>query len=268
MGEVITINETDFIWMNGKPKGITHAVLFDAVGSDHIPAVVGASLVKDLQPIGYMSSKHIASSPHTLISSLGFTGWPIYYGPDKKTIVIEVLTPAHISRDMSAQKNAWLFNYPPARDVARMLNDLGCKSFCVLTSDAFDIREGKGLEEPYIVKGEEIGSDELGIESLQTLWGWLPAFMFAIESKGSTVMVIPSHGHTMESKDFSDTHIKNSLEALKEIGFNCSGSLKRAKDLYHKASSDTIEAAKMADDVITKMRNKTRASHYEGGMFG
>ncbi len=268
MGEVVTINETDFIWMDGKPKGITHAVLFDAIGSDHIPAVVGGSLVKDSQPIGYMSSKHIASSPHTLIGSLGFTGWPIFYGPNKKTIVIEVLTPAHISRDMSAQKNAWLFNYPPARDVARMLNDLGCKSFCVLTSDAFDVREGKGLDEPYIVKGEDIGKDDLEHESLQTLWGWLPAFMFAVEKVGAVVMIVPSHGHGMESKDFSDTAIKSTLLKLESLGFTCTGSMKRAKNLYERATSDTLEAAKMADDVITKMRNKTRASHYEGGMFG
>jgi len=267
MGEVITINETDFIWMNGKPKGITHAILFDAVGSDHVPAVVGASFVGNLEPIGYMSSKHIASSPHTLMS-LGFTGWPIYYGPDKKTLVIEVLTPAHISRDMSAQKNAWLFNYPPARDVARMLNDLGCELFSIMTSDAFDVREGKGFEKPVCVKGEDIGREDLDLESLQTLWGWLPAFMFAVENKGSNVLIIPSHGHTMESKDFADTHVKEAIKMLKDMGYNTTGCLKRAKDLYQKASSETIEAAKMADDVITKMRNKTRVSQYEGGMFG
>tara|TARA_A100001201_G_scaffold23240_2_gene26413 strand:+ start:11823 stop:12629 length:807 start_codon:yes stop_codon:yes gene_type:complete len=268
MGEVVTINETDFIWMNGKPEGITRAVLFDAIGSDHIPAVVGSSMVKDIEPIGYMSSKHIASSPHTLLS-LGFTGWPIYRGSDENTIVVEVLTPAHISRDMSAQKNAWLFNYPPARDVARMLNDLGCETFCVLTSDAFDAREGRGLEKPMLVKGEDIGAgDIVATDSLQTLWGWLPAFMFAVERKGAHVMVIPSHGHGMEVRDFQETHINGAIDILKNLGFKIAGCKKRAKDLYYKASSDTVEAAKLADDMITKMRNKTRASQYEGGMFG
>ena len=64
MGEVVTINETDFIWMNGRPEGIENAILFDAVGSDHVPAVVGASFASEdsvCEPVGYMSSKHITS---------------------------------------------------------------------------------------------------------------------------------------------------------------------------------------------------------------
>jgi hypothetical protein len=72
----------------------------------------------------------------------------------------------------------------------------------------------------------------------------------------------------MESKDFADTHVKEAIKMLKDLGYNTTGCLKRAKDLYQKASSETIEAAKMADDIVTKMRNKTRVSQYEGGMFG
>jgi hypothetical protein len=268
MGEIITVNETDFIWMSGIPKGINKAILFDAVGSDHIPAVVGSSLVKDAEPIGYMTSKHIPSSPHTMLS-YGFTGWPIYYGNDKSTLLIEVLTPAHISTDGAAQKNAWLFNYPPARDVAVMLNNIGCEKFMILTSDAFDMRNGHGFAEPHIVEGEEIGAgDILDIDSLQTLWGWLPAFIFATLREGAKILIIPSHGQTMESKVYTDTHINESLDILKKEGFNITGSKKRAKDIYAKASSETLEAVKLADEVMTKMLNKSRASKYEGGMFG
>ena len=272
MGEVVTINETDFIWMNGVPEGIEKAILFDAVGSDHVPAVVGASFASDEsveEPVGYMTSKHISSSPHTMLSS-GFTGWPIYYGPDKKTLVIEVLTPAHISKDMGAQKNAWLFNYPPARDVAHMLVTIGCENFCVLTSDAFDVLRGEHTGSICVVKGEDIGRQEtLETDSLQTLWGWLPAFMFAVEKKGAHVMVIPSHGQSFEPKSYGETFITEAIRELKLMGFNTNGCHKRAKELYERASSESVEAAKLADDVITKMRNKARkATQYEGGMFG
>jgi hypothetical protein len=268
MGEIVTVNETDFIWSNGIPKGIKRAILFDAVGSDHIPAVVGSSLVKKVEPVGYMTSKHIPSSPHTMLS-FGFTGWPIYYGNDEETLVIEILTPAHISTDSGAQKNAWLFNYPPARDVAVMLDNIGCETFCLLTSDAFDVRNGEGLEKPALVKGEDIGNKEISRDSLQTLWGWLPAFVFSqIKGKGASVLIIPSHGQKMEVTPFQETHINATIDILKNLGFKIEGCKKRAKDIYAKASSDTVEAAKMADEVITKMLNKTRASKYEGGMFG
>ena len=40
MGEIETVNETDFIWINGAPMGVKQVVLYDAVGTDHIPAVV------------------------------------------------------------------------------------------------------------------------------------------------------------------------------------------------------------------------------------
>ena len=257
--------------MNGRPEGIENAILFDAVGSDHVPAVVGASFASEdsvCEPVGYMSSKHITSCPHTMLSG-GFTGWPIYYGPDKKTLIIEVLTPAHISRDLGAQKNAWLFNYPPARDIAKMLVGLGCELFCVLTSDAFDVQMGNHRDNVYTVKGELIGDVGLQTDSLQTLWGWLPAFMFAVERKGSHVMVIPSHGQQVEQKAYKDPSISEAISVLKGLGFNTKGCISRAKELYERASSESVEAAKLANDVITKMRNKARkTTQYEGGMFG
>ena len=264
MGEIQTINETDFVWFDGELKGITQAILYDAVGTDHIPAVVGASMVKDNEPIGYMTSKHIHSSPHTFLE-VGFTGWAIYRNDN--CLIVEVLTPAHISKDIGQQKNAWLFNYPPARDVAKMLVNLGVKDFFVLTSDTFDRMMEEEIDSCVIVKGEDIGGKE-AYNSLQPLWGWLPAFMFSVESAGAKILIIPSHGARLESLTYDESHIREALDLLKKNGYNTVGAIKRSKGIYDKASSEANEAAKMANEVVARMKTKNKRDINANGMFG
>lgn len=262
MGDIETINETDFIWFDGVPQGITHALLYDAVGADHIPAVIGASIVEDKDPIGYMTSKHIHSSPHTFLD-VGFTGWPIYRKGN--TLVVEVLTPAHISKDLSQQKNAWLFNYPPARDVASMLVGLGVETFCVLTSSAFDDMLGKEQDGIVEVKGEEIGSSEAH-SSLQPLWGWLPAFMFNVEAEGASILILPPHGARPTPMDYETTQIREALGILKKAGHDTGGALRRSKKIYSQASEEATLAAKHANEVIARMKTEAKKNNM-GGMF-
>ena len=267
MGEIETVNETDFIWINGAPMGVKQVVLYDAVGTDHIPAVVGASLVSkgDEDPIGYIASKHIHTSPHTLLE-VGFTGWPIYRTGD--SLIIEILTPAHISNDVREQKNAWLFNYPPARDTAKMISNLDCETFTVLTSTAFDIQiKMKGhAEECVVIKSEEIGKEGV-FNSLQPLWGWLPAFLYNIESEGGNILLIPAHGATNESLPYEDTSIRQAIGILKEQGFDTKGALMRSKSIYKTASSEASEAAKMAGEMVARAKNKMKKDSTNGGMF-
>jgi hypothetical protein len=264
MGEVKTINETDFIWFDGVPKGVTHALLYDAVGADHIPAVVGSSIVEDKDPIGYMTSKHIHTSPHTFLD-VGFTGWPIYRKGN--TLVVEVLTPAHISKDLGQQKNAWLFNYPPARDVAKMLTDIGIGTFHVLTTAAFDDMMGKEVQGVVTVKAEEIGKDETH-SSLQPLWGWLPAFMFSVEKEGGNILIIPPHGARMTPMDYEVTEIREALGILKRAGYDTRGSVRRSKKIYGEASKEASKAAKHANEVIARMKAEGKKNKSNmGGMF-
>lgn len=266
MGEVKTYKETDFIWLDGEPQGITHAILYDAVGSHHIPAVVGASLVEDNEPIGFISSKHIFAPPHTYTDA-GFRGWAIFRRGN--TLIIEIITPAHISKDMGEQKNAWLFNYPPARDIAGMLVDIGVERFVVLTSDIFDrsIDSETTSEECIEIIAEEIGKEETH-SSLQTLWGWLPAFMFGVEKKGASILIIPSSENFSKLPKFEKTEIRSALGLLKRWGFDTLGSSKKAKDIYEKASSENAEAMRSASEVIAKMKAKTKKENRGlGGMF-
>ena len=261
MGDIKTINETDFLWVDGEPKGISKAVLYDCVGTDHLPAVVGASLVQDDTPIGYITSKHVASSPHTILS-VGFTGWPIYRNGD--TLLIEILTPAHISENPSDQKNAWLFNYPPARDVVQCLSDLGVDNFLTLTSTAFDASPSDAV---VCVKGEEIGTS-LAPEAVQPLWGWFPAFLYTLLNEvGANILLIPAHGARQVQAEFDDTAIEDAIEQVGKLGFNTENALERAKSLYGKASSEASEAMKMANEMISKMMAKTKKDPYSGGMF-
>ena len=262
MGEIETINETDFIWFDGMPEDITHAILYDAVGADHIPAVIGASIVADKEPVGYMTSKHIHSSPHTFLD-VGFTGWPIHRKGN--TLVIEVLTPAHISKDISQQKNAWLFNYPPARDVAAMLVGAGVQTFCVLTSSAFDDMMGNQQESIVEVKAEEIGLGEAH-SSLQPLWGWLPAFLFSVEAEGASILILPPHGARTTPMEYEKTAIRDALGILKRRGHDTKGALTRSKKLYSQASEEATQAAKHANEVIARMKAETKKNNM-GGMF-
>ena len=262
MGEIDTINETDFIWFDGAPQGITHAILYDAVGADHIPAVIGASIVENKDPVGYMTSKHIHSSPHTFLD-VGFTGWPIYRKGN--TLIVEVLTPAHISRDISQQKNAWLFNYPPARDVAAMLVDLGVQTFCVLTSSAFDDMMGNEQEGIVEVKAEKIGLDD-SHSSLQPLWGWLPAFLFSVEAEGASILILPPHGAKSTPREYAKTALRDALGILTRRGPDTTGALPRSKKLYSQASEEATQAAKHANEVIARMKAETKKNNM-GGMF-
>ena len=264
MGEVITVKETDFIFNEGTPKGITHAILYDAVGADHVPAVIGASLVEDRNPIGYMTSKHIHSSPHTFLD-VGFTGWPIYRKGN--TLIIEVLTPAHISKDIGQQKNAWLFNYPPARDVASMLVSLDVETFVVITSSSFDeMMKGESQEECIVVEAEDIG-DKHTHTSLQPLWGWLPAFMFSVEKVGASILIVPAHGARVQPQPYNITKIREALGILKQRGYDTVGALSRSKKIYSNASEEASEAAKHANEVIARMKMASKKDTGTGAMF-
>jgi len=262
MGEVKTYNETDFIWFDGEPKGVTHALLYDAVGADHIPAVVGASIVEDKEPIGFLASKHIHATPHTYLDT-GYTGWPIYRRGN--ALIVEVLTPAHISKDIGQQKNAWLFNYPPARDVAKMLIDVGVATFFVLTSSAFDdLIEEIQIDDITCVKGEAIGKEDT-LASLQPMWGWLPAFMFSVEREGAEVMIIPAHGAQTKALEYDATHIREALGILKRKGFVTSGAIGRSKKIYEDASVEASKAAKQANEIIARTKTENKKNY--GGMF-
>ena len=262
MGEIKTINETDFIWMDGVPTDITKAILYDCVGTDHLPAVVGASLIeKGQKPIGYITSKHVASSPHTILT-VGFTGWPVYRKND--TLIVEILTPAHISENPSEQKNAWLFNYPPARDIVQCLYDLGVGEFLTLSSTAFDAKPSKWVR---VVNGEQLGT--VGApETIQPLWGWLPAFMFtALNEVGAYILLMPAHGASHVQRPYEETAIENALDEIGKLGFDVENAKERSKVLYDRASSEASEAMKMANEMITKMVAKTKKEPYSGGMF-
>ena len=268
MGRVDTIGETDFIWFDDVPEGITHALLFDAVGADHMPGVVAASLVEDTQPIGHITSKHVHSVPHTLLKERGFVGWSVFRVGH--ALIIEISTPARLSDDVGQQKNAWLFNYPPARDIARMLADLGVETFTTLTTSLFDehILSKEVADGVRIIPASQIGNGDEDDDTLQPLWGWLPAFVFERIKGGAEIMLMPAHGPSVQAKPLEETSFEVTLEALKDCGFPTQGAIERGKNLYEMASYDAAEAAKMANEVMSKLRRQKKSGGYEGGMFG
>jgi hypothetical protein len=265
MGTIQTIGETDFLWVGDVPTGIKRAILFDAVGTDHVPAVVGGSLIGK-EPVGYITSKHVTSAPHTILSE-GFKGWEIHQSGD--ALIVAVITPARLSSEPGEQKNAWLFNYPPARDVARMLAEVGTEELIVLTSSFYDefFGEKEVPEEVVLVKACDFGTDE-ALDSLQPLWGWLPAYLFhVLTGNDACAMVMRAHGPVVQPKPFGETQIRKALGLLKNHGFDVNGAESRAMGLYREASSQATEATKMANEVLARMRRQKR-NGFEGGMFG
>ena len=266
MGEIQTIKETDFLWVDEIPQGVKKAVLYDCIGTDMIPAVVGSSLIEDEQkPIGYISSKHIHASPHTL-TDVGFTGWCIFRTGD--TIIIEIMTPAHLSNDPREQKNAWLFNYPPARDIAEMLREIGVTHFYNLTSSAFNTMAEMEMDETmHIIEAEDIGDDDTH-RTLQPLWGWLPSWIFGkvLGGQSKVVSIPPAHIQTNKIP-FEDTGIPEALNYLVGEGIAFNGNLiERAMRLYTDASSENMKTSKEALEMIAK--EKAKRTRNNGVMFG
>ena len=152
------------------------------------------------------------------------------------------------------------------RDIVKV----GVEVFTTLTTSLFDehILNKEVSDIVRVIPASMIGNGDEEDDTLQPLWGWLPAFVFERIKGGAEIMLMPAHGPSVKPKSLDETSFKVTLEALQDCGFPTEGAVERGESLYEMASYDAAEAAKMANEVMSKLRRQKKSGGYEGGMFG
>lgn len=238
--ECATVNETDFYTEKQGMKGVTHLLLVNGEGASTLPSILFACAVKDTEPIGYITSKHSFVQPHRMLNEI-HTMWPVFRVGT--TAFVCVNSAPVISHAHGAQRNEWLFNYPPCRDIAA--NFSWVEHFGVLTTFALNRLFEKQMPEygTMQVDARDMGTDEAP-ESLQDIWGWLPAHLYAMMSDGdASVFIMPSE-KMQEGTDLSmlPAHFAEMCKMLRDEGFTIpEGTETEAQSSYIGVASEAIQ---------------------------
>ena len=187
-----TVGETDF-YLSPLIHTATHMLIINANSPSNLPALLGVELARAHleHRVGYISSKHILTKPHRLLSESN-PMWPIFQY--KTTLIVMVNSPPVISNNSNAQRNEWLFNYPPARDIAmrfKNLERIGTLSTYALNRLFIDpIALPKKC---VVIRGEDLGKEtDETLETLQSIWSWLtPQIAHLLGVKASIYLMPP-----------------------------------------------------------------------------
>jgi len=240
-----TLNETDFYVDESILSEITHVLLVNTEGASSLPQMLVASAVMGEEPVGYITSKHALVEPHRTLDETT-TMWPIF----RKGLTLFVCVNALpvISHAHSAQRNEWLFNYPPARDIAAYFK--WAAHFGILTTYALNrLFDTTPPDFPAMrVDARKMGTDEAP-QSLQSIWGWLPAHLFTLMSdEPSSIFIMPSETATATSREaitIDPADFETMCDLLRESGFSIpQETAKMAEDSYNGISSEAIERVK------------------------
>lgn len=259
--EYATVNETDFYMSRESLDGITHLLLINGEGASTLPAILVASAVQGTEPIGYITSKHAFVQPHRILDEV-HTMWPVFRVGT--TAFVCVNSAPVISHAHGAQRNEWLFNYPPCRDIADHFSWV--EHFAVLTTFALN----RLFDKPYPdfkstrVDVEDLGTD-VAPESLQSIWGWLPAHLYGMMSDGAaSIFIMPSESvKATEALSMCPADFKGMCELLRLNGFTIPEETeKSAQDSYIGITSEALERVQeLMGSLPTKEEN------HNGGMF-
>lgn len=251
-GRLETYGETDFIVIDEKSlsKG-KKVLLVNSMAASNIPYLLMRATIKDdlKNPIGYVLSKHTGSQPHAVLSDFQF-GWPMFRYKD--IIFIDIRSNTLVSHDLRQQKNEWLFNYPPARDIANWFaGRTHIEQFANLTTWAlnplFKTPVEADTSKSICIEGKALRTNNAP-ESLQSLWGWLPTYIYSLIGNGdSTLFIVPSETNPTGTERYQepeiDTYLEEAVALLRENGFNIPFRVIRdGIGLYNSILSDVSEA--------------------------
>lgn len=256
-----TVNETDFYLNRESLDGITHLLLVNGEGASTLPSILVASAIQGNEPIGYITSKHAFVQPHRILDEV-HTMWPVFRVGTTAFVCVNSSTV--ISHTHGAQRNEWLFNYPPCRDIAD--NFSWIEHFGILTTFALN----RLFDKPYPdfesmrVDVEDLGT-EVAPESLQGIWGWLPAHLYGMMSDGTaSIFIMPSESvKPSKSLSMSPADFKGMCELLRENGFSIPENTEEsAQDSYIGITSEALERVKelMGSQIV-------KDESHNGGMF-
>ena len=237
-----TLGETDF-YTNGFTDSATHVLIINENNASNIPSFLITVFEEAMDKVGYITSKHALTTPHRVLND-ECPMWPIFR--NENTLFVFVNSPPTVSSQLGAQRNEWLFNYPPARDIAQYFKN--SEHLAVLTTFAlnrlFNDEKQQDLGSACVkVDAHDLGTDDAP-HSLQPIWSWLPPHIHSMVSEGeSSIFIMPSEETTGKGNRIK---IKPALFAemtklLRENGFDIpEGIAEDAQDTYIGMSSQAM----------------------------
>jgi len=125
--------ETDIMWVGERPKGIKKVVVFGKGDISPTPFIVGRALIgAKVKPCGTVLSKLHREEHLNHTDSFFMAGWPLWVRDD--TIFCHLATWHAAPMNPQEQNNAWLFAYPPVRDLCGLFRDMGVEVLHFVTT--------------------------------------------------------------------------------------------------------------------------------------
>lgn len=264
------ISETDFFIKEDLMDGATHALIVNVSGASNLPSYLLASFRDSMKTVGHMSSKHSLTQPHRVLCESPPT-WPILRY--ENTLFIIVNGPAVITNKAAAQRNEWLFNYPPARDIALFLMEHMEKGKCAtLSTWALNSLFTEGAEEDTdscaYVPVSDWSTDDAPA-SLQDLWSWVPPALYESLTDGEGgIFIMPAESTSSSSTEarpvLTPALFPEITDLLRSKGFDIPEEAEaEAKVLYEDAVEEAMERIR---EIMGAMPVKEK-NEGVGGMF-
>lgn len=242
-----TIGETDF-YTKDIVETATHLLIINTNDSSNIPTLLGVELAqaeKEISRVGYITSKHVLTKPHRLLAEQN-PMWPIFQY--KQTLIAMINSPPVISNSGNAQRNEWLFNYPPARDIVMRFAHL--ERIGTLTTFALNRLFVEPMPLPNecaVVRGEELGGEDC-VETLQALWSWLSPQIAHLIGIDAAIYIMPpekTDSYINDTIQVEPALFKEMTDILRKDGYKIPrGVAKRAQKLYSEFTSEALERVK------------------------
>mgnify|MGYP003652908687 len=196
--EIEQLNDTDIIWVEGKPKKEeTHIIIFNSSDKGYATFASGMALIKGTKLIGHVYSKLLSVGALNAVPEPVSPQMKLYETRNSEgtRFFILKINDSH-GTDSHEEAFAWLYTYPTYRDIILSLNGCGVihSSFFTIPTDSEDILELNYQpdkiqnlavfdymdkeKEAYIVLNDEIDNStyEDDIVLLPSCWIWCDLF--------------------------------------------------------------------------------------------
>ena len=157
----------------------------------NLPTILGSEIAQPTKGniVGYMTSKHILTTPHRVMTESN-PMWTIF--KYENTLCLMVDSPPVISNSANANRNEWLFNYPPARDIVMRFSHLERIGAPIHIRTEPPLHRTETTADKVRSDSWRMNfGDEKAQESLQSIWSWLPVQVAHLIGIDSALYVMP-----------------------------------------------------------------------------
>lgn len=266
--ELTTTGETDFI-LSDACMDATHILITNMDDASNLPQLLVEHITQQTngenqKPDGYITSKHAMTTPHRVLTERNKM-WPVYLR--ENTLYVCVASPPTISP--KTNRNEWLFNYPPARDIAMHFKH--AKHLSTLSTYALDSLFKEPLTPPnrdcVFIPAEDFGSDSAP-QTLQSIWAWVSPQVFSLctdETESGAFIMRNEQPSNSESFPIEPADFTHMCDLLREHGFSIpEGTALDAQGVYMGMASEALERI---NDLVNTAEIEKRKDRYSGGMF-